>query len=142
MLSEERFCPDHIQNRDVLGNDHHKPDARCGGFASRVRRRCRRDKDHADVGAGCADGLFHRIEYGHAKNSLPAPAGRYTADDMGTVLNHLFRMEMPFPSGNALYQHLALRADQDAHAHTSRCVSAVRWAIRRAASGMDEAVGN
>ena len=92
--------------------------------------------------AGCADGLFHRIEYGHAKNSLPAPAGRYTADDMGTVLNHLFRMEMPFPSGNALYQHLALRADQDAHAHTSRCVSAVRWAIRRAASGMDEAVWN
>ena len=31
VLSEERFCPDHIQNRDVLGNDHHKPDARCGG---------------------------------------------------------------------------------------------------------------
>ncbi len=73
---------------------------------------------------------------------MPAPAGRYTADDMGTVLNHLFRMEMPFPSGNALYQHLALRTDQDAHAHTSRCVSAVRWAIRRAASGMDEAVWN
>ena len=116
---EEGFHPHHIQNRDMLGDDHHEPDARLRRFTGRVRRQRRGHERHTDVGPGLADGLSHRIEHRHAERGLPAPPGGHAADHASPVADHPFRMELPFPTGDALHQHPAPVVYQDTHTPAS-----------------------
>ena len=74
-------------------------------FAGRVRRQRRGHERHTDVGPCLADGLSHRIEHRHAERGLPAPPGGHAADHASPMADHPFRMELPFPAGDALHQH-------------------------------------
>ena len=103
----------------VLGDDHHEPDARLRRFTGRVRRQRRGHERHTDVGLGLADGLPHRIEHRHAERGLPAPPGGHAADHASPVADHPFRMELPFPAGDALHQHPAPVVYQDTHTPAS-----------------------
>ena len=42
-------------------------------------------------------------------------AGRHTADDLSSILNHLLCMERAFLSGDALYNEARVLIDKDAH---------------------------
>src|SRR5207248_9457385 len=78
-----------------------------------------RHEDTGGVGAGLVDGFGHGIEDGHALVLAAPPARDHAAHHLGAHLSHLLRVERALAAGDALYQDLVVRVEQDAHRVTA-----------------------
>jgi hypothetical protein len=71
--------------------------------------------DLAGGGASLLDGVRDRVEHGQVQVLLTTAARRDAADDLGAVLDALFRVEGALLAGEALHDHLGVLVYENAH---------------------------
>jgi len=84
---------DHVQRRDALGNANNDWDSGSGGFHNRIRCEGRRNINHGRIRAGFLHGVGYSVENRNAFMRRAALAGRDSAYNVRSILNHLLCME-------------------------------------------------
>src|SRR5690348_827686 len=115
VTAEEILDPDHVLDRDALGDAYDQRDPRRGGFHDRVGREWRWDEDAGGVGACRFDGVGDGVEHRNAEMLGPAFAGTRAADDVGAEGLHLLGVKSTLAAGDALDDHLRGAIEEDAH---------------------------
>ena len=86
----------HIERRNAFGNANHYRNACVSSFHDRIGGECRRHVDHRRVGTCLLNRVGDGVEYRNAFMRSPTFAGRDTANNIRSVLNHLFSMKRTF----------------------------------------------
>src|ERR1700742_4302479 len=112
---ERALDPDHVQDRNALGDADDQRDLGIDGLTDRVRRPRRRHIDHRGIGAGLLAGLGDGVEHRQSEMRRAAFAGRGAADHLGAIGNRRFRMERAVLAGESLADDLGVAVDQNRH---------------------------
>src|SRR5260370_21286386 len=108
--------PDHVHDRDSLGDANDEGAAGVGGLEDRVRSAGRGDEDERDVRARFLDGFGHRVEHGDfALELFAAATGGDAGHDVGAVVHALLGVERAGSPGDALNDDARVFVDEDGH---------------------------
>src|SRR2546428_630506 len=113
--ADERPRPHHVVKGNPLGDANDEPDTGGRRFHDRVGGKGGWDENTADVGAGLALRVGHRVKDGDAEMRAATLARADAGDQVGAVGLHLLGMERPLAAGQPLDEHPALAGEQDAH---------------------------
>ena len=105
----------HVDHWNAFGDADDQGDFGVGGFENGVSGVGRRHKNHRGICAGAFDRFSDGVEHRAFEMLGAAFAGRYAADDIGAVFDHLLGVESSFAAGEALHDQFVFFVDQDAH---------------------------
>src|SRR5215813_1570482 len=111
---------DHVERRNPFSDADDDANTRIGSFHDGVSRKGRRHVNHRRVRARLLHRIGHRVEDWNPLMRRAALTGRHTTNDIGPVLEHLFRMERSFLASNALYDQARRFIDKNAHKNDVR----------------------
>ena len=81
---------DHIESRNAFGDADDERNPRVFCFENGVGGKGRRNENHGRIGAGCGNGIGHRVENRPAFMRGSVLAGSYAANNIGAVLGAAF----------------------------------------------------
>ena len=113
--AEGPLDPDHVEDRNALGDADDERDLRIDRLEDRVGGKGRGHVDDAGVGAGGGFGLGDGVEDREAEMDLPALPRRDAADHLRAVLDGLLGMERAVLAGKALADDAGIGIDEDGH---------------------------
>src|SRR5580704_7569881 len=105
----------HVDDRNAFGDANDQRNFRIGGFEDGVGGVRRRHEDYRSVGARAFHGFGNGIEYGALQMLGAAFARRNSPNDVGSILNHLLRVEGAFTAGKALNDQACFFVNKNAH---------------------------
>src|SRR6516225_97523 len=138
--AQATFDPDHVEDRDALGDADDQRDLGIGRLEDCIGCRGRRHIDHARVAAGRGASLVHGIEDRQVEMPSAAFARCHTADHLGAVGDRLLGVEGALGAGDPLADHPGRGVDEDRHqlasltAATTFCAASARFSAARIGS--------
>src|SRR5207249_3924003 len=123
VAAQEVLDPDHVLDRDALGDADDQRDARGRRLHDRVGGERRRHEDAGGVRARGLDRVGDGGEHRHAKVRGSAPARAGAGDHLRPQLLHLLGVEAALAAGDPLDDHARGCVEEDAHRPTPARVS-------------------
>ena len=102
------FDTNHILRGNTVSNSNTETNTGIGRFHNTVCRKRWWYKDYTGIGTGRFHRFFHGVENRFIQMLGTALAWRYTADNIGTVFNHVSCVEGANLTREALYQDFCL----------------------------------
>jgi hypothetical protein len=102
-IAQKFFDRDHIGYGNAFGDANDERQTGIGGFHNRVRRKRWRNVNYRNIRAGFFNRVGDGVENRHIFVRRAAFRGRYAANDLRAVFNHLVRVKSSFFSRDALH---------------------------------------